>query len=455
MTFRDIQDSIAYSVEKYALSVFCIGTAALLLTVPVPGMGKSVIEILLSHPFILALLAIWYIGRSILALDQHRRHRNIETRQADLDDPPSVSVLIPAYNEAASIADTIAAINDQQYRGDIEIVVVDDGSTDDTWDTLQWLSGIHDNLRAFTQENTGQGGARNHALSNAQNELVVSVDADTVLDDYAIAELAITFRKNPDAVAVGGNIGVLNDEDGWVARTQLFDYALSMELGRMYQARLGYVLCLSGAFSSFDRRALQDISGWNTDPTIADDFEVSIRMHQHGSIAYAPTARAYTDVPTTVRGWFDQRTHWAKIGITTMVLHWRSNLNPDYGMAGLVGLPIKGVLTIGLLHTGGVWAWTIVTGQAGIISMATTAATVAILSTTALSLFMVGMVMTSVRDPRSRDHPLAIGWYAVVYRYMHTAARVVGSIQGLYEVVRTAISQSHPDTAVEIDSLDD
>lgn len=345
---------------------------------------------------------------------------------------PSVSVLVPAYNEAREIGETIASIDRLSYDGAVEIVVVDDGSTDGTWYVLRALSGVYDDLRVFTQENVGSAAARNTALEHAQNEVVISLDADTVLHTDAITEIARHFTSE-DVVAVGGNISVENMADGgWWAKMQVFDYALAMEIGRMFQSMFGFVLCLSGAFGAFRRETLLEAGGWNEHWLYSDDFEVSVRMHEYGDVKYTARAQADTIVPTTVRGWIDQRKTWAQRGVSVMLLHHRKQFNISEGTIGLIGLPLRAILTtLIILEVVGFATSIFVTGASAVSSIAWVVG-VGLISMTGLCSIMLAVLAVLLVDEKPIEYaPWAVG-YLFVYRPLHAYVRIYGFIQALW-----------------------
>lgn len=426
-----------FSVRRYAMALCLFALSGVLLFADLPIVGRAGLVLLASPPFLLLVLG-WYGGRSFLSTVAHLAHRRRHKRHTDGtaagEDTatPSVSILIPAYNEATQIGETITSTQQLDYTGEVEIVVVDDGSSDGTWYALQALAEVYGNLRIVHQENAGSAAARNTALAHAVNEVVISLDADTVLHASAITEVARHFTSEK-IVAVGGNVSVENMEgDGIWARLQVFDYALAMEIGRMFQTALGFVLCLSGAFGAFRRETLLKAGGWNEHWLYSDDFEVSIRMHEHGEVKYSPRAIADTVVPTTISGWFHQRKAWAQRGISVMLLHHKKQFNPKDGMIGLIGLPMRAILTSLIILEVIAFGSSIVFGGAPALASIGWVVAVALVTMTGFCAFMLGVLVLLLVDEKPIEYALWVLGYLFFYRPFHAFARLYGFAQALW-----------------------
>jgi cellulose synthase/poly-beta-1,6-N-acetylglucosamine synthase-like glycosyltransferase len=414
--------------------LFALGLA--ILFVPIPNVGR-IAFILYSTPLFLVLLGGWYLGRSGLAtlshLRQRRRFRTDETGTpvGEATATPSVSILIPAYNESRTIGETIRSVASLDYGGVVEIVVVDDGSTDGTWYALETLTDAYSNLRVVRQENAGSAAARNTALEHARNEVVISLDADTVLHPNAITEICRHFTSD-DVVAVGGNVSVENMGSNWFAKVQVFDYALAMEMGRMFQNALGFVLCLSGAFGAFRREELLEAGGWNTHWLYSDDFEVSIRIQQYGDVRYTSQAIADTEVPTTFRGWFKQRSAWAQRGVSVMLLHWKKQFNTDDGMVGLVGLPLRAILTSLIIIKTVTFVGAMATGKIPVVDSLIYVFGVGLLGMTGLCALMLGILTVLQVNPKPIRYGFWVLGYLTIYRPLHIFVRLHGFAKALW-----------------------
>ncbi|MDJ1433115.1 glycosyltransferase [Halostagnicola sp. A-GB9-2] len=430
----NINNQWPFTLKRYVMAITLIGIGLAILFAPIPHIGQP-IYILYSSPLFLLLLLGWYFGRTGLATLAHYKHRkkskiSIDGDLGDRDATPSVSFLTPAYNEAKDIGSVVEAISNLDYDGDIETVVVDDGSEDGTWYVLKALEEVYPNLRVFTQENGGSASARNTALTKATNEIVISLDADTVLHSNSLKEIARHFTSD-EIVAVGGNVSVEN-RDHWWAKAQIFDYALAMEIGRMFQSRLGYVLCLSGAFGAFRRETLIEAGGWTDHWLYSDDFEVSVRMHEYGKIRYTPSAQADTIVPTTFKGWFDQRKTWAQRGISVMLLHHKKQLNFKEGMIGIIGLPLRALLTSLIIIEVILFLLTIAIGPEPFFQSVGWVLAVGMFSMTGFCAIVVGILSVLIVNDQPIDYG---GWviaYLLIYRPLHGFVRLYGFGQAIW-----------------------
>ncbi|GBC92319.1 Poly-beta-1,6-N-acetyl-D-glucosamine synthase [bacterium HR15] len=241
-----------------------------------------------------------------LALWGARRARRMPTPFSPTK--PLVSVLIAAYNEQPVIERTLRAVLASTYPS-LEVVVVDDGSTDGTAEEVFRHFGRDSRVRLIRQPNQGKGAALNRALQVAQGEVLICIDADTMLAPDAIERLVVHFT-DPQVGAVAGNIRVGNPE-GILALWQMIEYTVSQNLDRRAGALLNAVFVVPGALGAWRRRAVMQVGGYETD-TLAEDMDLTWRLRMAGwRIENEPNARAYTEVPTTPRAFLKQRFRWS------------------------------------------------------------------------------------------------------------------------------------------------
>ena len=226
-----------------------------------------------------AVLAVALITMSVLTVLRvlllvgfavaHRRRERRQARWIPPDAPrflPDVSVVIPAYNEAAGIAATVRSMAASRYRGRLEIIVVDDGSTDDTAAIARGL-GIPD-VYVITQPNTGKPGALNRGIAEARSEILVLVDGDTVFEPGTIERLVAPL-SDPEIGAVSGNTKVGN-RGGFIGGWQHLEYVMGFNLDRRMYDMLGVMPTVPGAIGAFRRQALRQV-GWVSHDTLAED----------------------------------------------------------------------------------------------------------------------------------------------------------------------------------------
>jgi biofilm PGA synthesis N-glycosyltransferase PgaC len=224
---------------------------------------------------------------------------------------PPITVLIAAFNEAANIGDTLRSIAVQRYPGGIEAIVVDDGSTDGTAAEVRatgfsWLRLI------VLPRNCGKSMALNNGLALAQHELVVTLDADSWLHADALRLLVRRYLQGaPGLRAVAGAVFVSDAQGSWAARLQYWDYFHGIAAAKRVQSTYGGTLVAQGAFSLFERSALQEAGGWKQ--CVGEDIVMTWALLKHGwTVDYAENALCFTRVPDTLARLSRQRERWAR-----------------------------------------------------------------------------------------------------------------------------------------------
>jgi len=300
--------------------------------------------------------------------------------QSDLT--PSLSLLAAAHNEAATIASSVQAMLGLYYPS-LEVVVVNDGSTDATVAVLAerfelvaiepafdhrvssakvealYRSRTHPNLVVVSKENGGKADALNAGLNVASGRLICALDADTLIEPDALLRMVQPFLSDDRVVAAGGTIRVVNASQtrgGRVIRVraprralpgfQVVEYLRAFLFGRLGWNRLGGNLIISGAFGLFERAALLDAGGYAGFATVGEDMELVARLrrrsydtHGPGLVAFIPDPVAWTEVPETFRGLGRQRDRWHR-GLADVLRRNRGVMfNPHYGLLGLVVYP--------------------------------------------------------------------------------------------------------------------
>ncbi len=222
--------------------------------------------------------------------------------------PSSVSVLIPAFNEARVIEASVRRIlGSVGVR--IEVIVIDDGSTDGTSAVVDAAFGIDPRVRLMTLANGGKAQALNAALQVAKGDIVVALDADTQFENDTIAKLLRWFA-DPAIGAVAGNAKVGNVVN-LITRWQAIEYVTAQNLERRALHLLGAVTVVPGAVGAWRRTALDQVGGY-PDDTLAEDQDLTIAIQRAGwRVACDMEAIAWTEAPETARALFRQRHRWA------------------------------------------------------------------------------------------------------------------------------------------------
>ena len=293
--------------------------------------GIYLFELFLTTAFLsaIALGTLRVLFITFMAVIGKRRERHA-TFAGDYQ--PAVSVVIAAYNEAKVIVRTIEAVLENRYPR-LEIIVVDDGSKDDTAGEVRRRFGS--TVRVFEQENGGKAAALNRGIAHASGEIIIALDADTLFARDTIALLVRRFA-DPLVGAVAGNVKVgnrINPLTYW----QAIEYITSQNLDRRAYGVLNSVSVVPGAVGAWRREAILQAGGYTTD-TMAEDMDLTWRIRRIGwRIETETAAYAYTEAPDSFRALFKQRFRWAFGTLQSLWKHRRAL--GRYGWFGRVMLP--------------------------------------------------------------------------------------------------------------------
>ena len=230
----------------------------------------------------------------------------------DLHPTTPVTVLIAARNEERTIGETLDYVAAQDYDGELTIILIDNGSTDATViAALKAVGRSGVQLVVLRERRPGKSFALNRGLAAVRTRLVVTVDADTLLQKSAIRLLVARLESGPhDVNAVAGHLMVRNGRDGLWARLQVWDYLLSIAAVKRVQAQFQGTLVAQGAFSGYRTNALRRAGGWPA--AIGEDIVLTWRLLLGGHVQHEPMAIGFTGVPTNLRHLSRQRSRWAR-----------------------------------------------------------------------------------------------------------------------------------------------
>lgn len=231
---------------------------------------------------------------------------------------PGLTILIAAYQEERTIIHTLASIARERYPGDVEILVLNDGSTDGTAEAAaRAQNGLHFPANATVriinyEQNRGKAAVLNNGLLEARHELVVTIDADTRLRADSLTKIVERLMSDPQNTrAVAGAILVGNSRDSMMAGLQEWDYFHGIAAVKRMQSMYHGTLVAQGAFSIYHRDALLEVGGWPE--CIGEDIVLTWALLSKGyRTGYAEDAVAFTSAPTTYRQFAHQRRRWAR-----------------------------------------------------------------------------------------------------------------------------------------------
>jgi YaiO family outer membrane protein len=294
---------------------------------------------------------------------------------------PPITILVPAYNESATIQASVTAILTLEYRN-YEVVVVNDGSKDDTLDQLRHAFDLYEVPRVYPEtittkplralyrsrsrsrllvidkDNGGKADSLNAAINASRFPLVIAVDADTLIEPDALLRLTRPFMLGREVAAVGGTVRVANDctvGDGRVtdARVagralpgiQVVEYLRAFLFGRLGWNRLGGNLIISGAFGLFRKDYVAAIGGYHTG-SVVEDLDLVVRLHRYlrqrrirYEMPFIPDPVAWTEVPESFKILARQRERWHRGLISAMWRYKGMLFNPRYGRIGFLAMP--------------------------------------------------------------------------------------------------------------------
>jgi cellulose synthase/poly-beta-1,6-N-acetylglucosamine synthase-like glycosyltransferase/peptidoglycan/xylan/chitin deacetylase (PgdA/CDA1 family)/spore germination protein YaaH len=221
--------------------------------------------------------------------------------------PPSIAVLIPAYNEEKVICNSIRALLASRTKK-FKIIVVDDGSSDKTAEVVRETFAHTSRVSVLTKRNEGKWAALNYGIAQSDAEIIVTLDADTLFDPAALSLLARHF-EDPSVGAVAGS-AVVGNRINLITRFQALEYITNQNLDRRALEIVNGIPVIPGAIGAWRRDALLAIGGFHSD-TLAEDADATVRMERAGwKVLCEPGAIAHTEAPETIRSFMKQRLRW-------------------------------------------------------------------------------------------------------------------------------------------------
>lgn len=294
---------------------------------------------------------------------------------------PPISVLVPAYNESATISATVYSLLQLQYPR-FEILVINDGSSDDTLEVLKrefslepfpqvarnelrtapvrqvYRSTTTRNLKVIDKENGGKADSLNAGIDAAHYPLFCGIDADSILQRDSLLKVVRPFLEDSRTVACGGTVRLANGcevrqgflirpdlPDNLLALVQVTEYLRAFLFGRLGWSPLNALLIVSGAFGLFKRETVIEAGGYRVD-CIGEDMELVVRMHhmlrkkrRPYRISFVPDPVCWTEAPEDFRTLTNQRVRWQQGLCESLFSHWGLMFSTRGGAVGWLAFP--------------------------------------------------------------------------------------------------------------------
>jgi len=422
---------------------------------------------------------------SALSLRKYLRKNSYVNYNSLVSSPlsPRVSVIAPAYNESRTIIDNVRTLLSLYYNN-FEVIIVNDGSTDDTFKKIkeayqlvkvnyyfdyripcERIRGVYksenpsfNRLTVIDKNNGGKADSLNAGVNISRSPLVVSIDADSIIEPDSILKLVKPFLEVKDrrVIGTGGVIRIVNScdvEKGHIRRVnlpekilprlQVLEYTRAFLLGRMAWSHLDGLMLISGAMGMFDREILIRAGGYSIE-TVGEDMELVLRMRRYMSeigekyeVTYIPDPLCWTEVPSDISSLMRQRTRWTRGLVESLVRHRKMIFNHKYGRLGLLGYPYWIFLEwlAPLVAFAGI-SYTIVLAFSGLINWPFFLLLFLFIYTFAISLSTWSVLFEEItfhKYERRRDvlRLLAVSLLEPFFYPVHAVFAVVGNIQFL------------------------
>lgn len=393
-------------------------------------------QFIFLYPVVMSI--IWMTGSWYFAY----RYEGAGLTYPVLAEYPFVSVVIPVHNEERHLAETVEALIASDYP-ELEIIIVDDGSTDATPTIASQLIASYANVRLLTlSANMGKAAALNYSVLLTQGEIIVTIDGDCLLEPQALHWLVQHFVRYPRVGAVTGNPRVRN-RTTLLAKLQAAEYASVIGLIKRTQRILGKIMTVSGVIAAFRKRAIIDCGLWTTD-MVTDDIDITWKLEKRfWAVHYELNAVGWILVPETLRGLWSQRLRWAQGGVEVLRRH--RNVFSDWRCRRLWPIYFDYLFSI-------VWAFSFLT-YAGLSliksDLPMPAWTGSIIAFICLSQFLLSFYLDWRYDKSLYKTYFWIIWYPVVYWIFNSVALVVATPQALFKQWGKNATWISPDRGLE------
>jgi len=275
---------------------------------------------------------------------------------------PSLSVLVPAYNEEKVIARTIEGLLETEYPKK-EIIIIDDGSKDKT---LEIANRYKSKVKVLHKENGGKASALNYGIAFAGGEIIAIVDADTIIGRQGLKQIVKGFGRDGKVAAVAGNIKVRNRMN-WLTWTQALEYVAGIEIVRRAFDFFGSITIVPGALGAYKKSTLDEVGTFHSD-TLVEDFDATVKVLKSGFVIQgSTTATAYTEAPQSLHDFYKQRKRWYRGNLQVLQRHSETVFNPRYAFLHRIAFPFMIISMVVLPFAGlavtATAIWEVITGD--------------------------------------------------------------------------------------------
>jgi biofilm PGA synthesis N-glycosyltransferase PgaC len=282
--------------------------------------GSALFGFSFYYPLFMAYL--WMTGAIFYALHYERRDARSVGEPPPLAEYHPVAVLIPCHNEADHVEETVESCLRIEYPN-LEVVAINDGSTDETQTILEHLAAKHERVRVIQlARNEGKAIALTTGALFTRCEYLVCIDGDAVLDPHSVTWLMTHFENGPRVGAITGNPRI-RTRSTLLGRIQVGEFSSIIGLIKRAQRTYGRVFTVSGVMCAFRKTALHQVGYWSPD-MLTEDIDISWKLQlNHWDVRFEPRALCWILMPETLTGLWRQRLRWAKGGAQVLLKNWR------------------------------------------------------------------------------------------------------------------------------------
>lgn len=396
------------------------------------------------YPYIMSI--VWIAG-SLLFSRYREREEEVDFSQYEW---PKISILLPCFNEAETVEETILYLSKLSYP-DYEIIAVNDGSSDNTGEILEKLAEKYEKLRVVNcLENKGKANALHIAAHASTAEFLVCVDSDAILDDKAPYYMVKQFIDNGYRVgAVTGNPRIRN-RDTLLGKIQLVEYASIIGLIKRTQRVLGKVMTVSGVIVAYRKKALVSVGLWDRD-VITEDIGVSWKLQKKfWDIRYEPRALCWMLVPETLRGLWNQRRRWAQGGQEIIFRH--KDVFKDWRQRRIWPIYLEQVFSL-------LWSISWLLSTIVLIASAKERHDIIInfaFSAFALSMLSLIQLFISIKQESSYDNIMKYyiwaAWYPICYWFVNALVAIAAIPKSIKATIRGGYATWKPPDRGEVEN---